>query len=113
MHLGDREAELTAYIDTGATFCIFERGYAELLGLEVEAGTRQEFRTASGRFTAFGHELTLSTLGIDVDATVYFFADAEIRKNVLGRRGWLDRLRLAIVDYEQVVYLAHYDNPSN
>lgn len=56
--------------------------------------------------------MTLSTLGIEVDSTVYFYADEAIRKNVLGRRGWLDRVRLAVVDYEQVLYLAPYDSPS-
>jgi hypothetical protein len=37
---------------------------------------------------------------------VYFFADANITRNVLGRCGWLDRLRFDLVDYEQVVYIA-------
>ena len=91
---------------------MFERGFGESLSLNVESGVRQEFRTAAGHFLAYGHELTLSTLGIEVDATVYFFADEAIRKNVLGRRGWLDRVRLAIVDYEQILYLAPYDSAS-
>ncbi|MCX6603464.1 MAG: hypothetical protein NTV52_07710 [Acidobacteria bacterium] len=56
--------------------------------------------------------MTISTLGLETDSTVYFFADEAIRKNVLGRRGWLDRVRLAIVDYEQVLYLGPYDSPS-
>ena len=105
---GERDVRFTAIVDTGSTFCVFERIFAESLGLDIEAGDRQEFRTAAGRFVAFGHELTLSTLGLEIDATVYFFADAAIRKNVLGRRGWLDRVRLAIVDYEQVLYLSPY-----
>lgn len=105
---GTRDVDLTAIVDTGSTFCLFERAIGEWLGLDIEAGDRQEFRTAAGRFVAFGHELTLSTLGLEIDATVYFFADAAIRKNVLGRRGWLDRVRLGIVDYEQVLYLEPY-----
>lgn len=109
---GKRDVDLTAILDTGSTFCLFERTYGEWLGLDIEAGARQEFRTAAGRFVAFGHELTLSTLGLEMDATVYFFADAAIRKNVLGRRGWLDRVRLAIVDYEQVLYLEPYASTS-
>jgi hypothetical protein len=28
---------------------------------------------------------------------------------VLGRRGWLDRLRFGLVDYEQLVYIADYN----
>ena len=35
--------------------------------------------------------------------------DPIIERNVLGRRGWLDRLRFGLVDYEQVVYIADYN----
>jgi len=89
-------------VDTGATFCLFERSFGDSLKLDVESGIRQEF----------GHEVTVSTLGITADSTVYFFADEAIRKNVLGRRGWLDWIRMAVVDYEQVLYLAPYDSSS-
>jgi hypothetical protein len=41
----------------------------------------------------------------------FFFADAEIEKNVLGRHGWLDRVRIGIVDHDQVLYAPGYDEP--
>ena len=40
---------------------------------------------------------------------VYFVAEPSIVKNVLGRHGWLDGVRLAIVDYDRTIYLAKYD----
>ena len=55
------------------------------------------FATANSRFEAYGHEVTIGTLGIEVHSLVFFFADANIVKNVLGRRGWLDRLNVGIV----------------
>jgi len=36
LRLGERTVSFPAQIDTGATFCVFERGYAETLGLTVE-----------------------------------------------------------------------------
>jgi hypothetical protein len=36
---GERTVSLPAQLDTGATYCIFERSYAETLGLSVESGT--------------------------------------------------------------------------
>src|SRR5437870_1989699 len=39
-------------------------------------------------------------------STVYFFAESGIARNVLGRRGWLDRLRFGLVDYDQAIYIA-------
>jgi hypothetical protein len=111
LRIGTAEVEFTAMLDTGATFCLFQRSYGEALGLDIETGVRQEFRTATGNFVAYGHDLTLTTLGVEMDSNVYFFADAAIRRNVLGRRGWLDRVRLAVVDYEEVLSLAPYDSP--
>ncbi|MBI4904793.1 MAG: hypothetical protein HY820_14225 [Acidobacteria bacterium] len=39
---------------------------------------------------------------------VYFFADTGIEKNVLGRRGWLDRVKIGIVDHDQTIHVADY-----
>jgi hypothetical protein len=40
---------------------------------------------------------------------VYFFADPAINKNLLGRNGFLDRIRLGLVHYDRELYLAPYD----
>ena len=104
-----RKVGLTASIDTGASHCLFERAYAEALRIELERGDRLTFRTANSRFEAYGHDVVLNVMGIAFLSTVYFFADTNIRKNVLGRGGWLDRVRLGIVDYDQQIYLAQYD----
>ncbi len=109
LRVGDERADFVAAVDTGASYCLFERSHGESLGLDVESGVRTTFSTAVGRFDAFGHEVQIDVLGLDFEALVYFFADAGIRRNVLGRRGWLDRLRLGLVDHDQKVYLAGYD----
>ena len=46
-----------------------------------------------------GRSGALQVLGTETAATVYFFADPSIERNVLGRHGWLDRLRFGLVDY--------------
>ena len=106
---GGNKIELLAKIDTGASVCLFEHAYGEALGLRVEDGVRETFATANSRFEAFGHEISIQVLGTETTATVYFFAERSIARNVLGRRGWLDRLRFGLVDYEQAVYLADYN----
>jgi hypothetical protein len=46
---------------------------------------------------------------VPVAASVdYFFADPMIDKNVLGRTGWLDRVRLGLIHYAHKIYLAPY-----
>jgi hypothetical protein len=110
LRLGQTTVGFPAQLDTGATFCVFERGYAEALGLAVETGSPLRFSTAVGSFDAYGHMLTLETLGYSFDGMVYFAADESFTRNVLGRRGWLDQERLAIVEYEGKLYVSRYDH---
>jgi len=39
---------------------------------------------------------------------VYFVANPELDKNLLGRNGFLDRIRLGLVHYDRELYLAPY-----
>lgn len=100
---------LDAKIDTGAQNCIFAREYGEALGLLVESGDLRTFQTVRGAFRAFGHEVTINVLDVEFSAVVFFTADYEHPRSVLGRDGWLNRVRLAIIDYDFELYLAHYD----
>lgn len=107
---GLETVRLFASVDTGADYCLFERGFAEALLIDLEQGIPSDFATAAGTFRAWGHELTLAILGVEVHAIVYFFENPAITKNVLGRKGWLNRVRLGLVDYDSVVYLSAYDD---
>jgi hypothetical protein len=98
-----------AKIDTGSSNCLFDRGYGEALGLRIEEGVHQTYSTVNGRFEAYGHELSILVSGTETTTTAYFYADPTIGRNVLGRRGWLDRIRFGLVEYEQFVYLADYN----
>jgi len=106
---GAERIRLLAHVDTGASHCPFERRHGELLNLEVEAGDPMAFRTATGRVEAFGHLITIETLSLNFESVVYFFADERINKNLLGRLGWLDRIRLGLIDHDGVLYVASYD----
>ena len=37
------------------------------------------------------------------------FADERTNKNLLGRLGWLDRIRLGLIDHDAVLCVASYD----
>ena len=106
---GGKQVRLAASIDTGASFCLFGAEIAEALGITLERGVRTRFRTANSGFEALGHEVGIDVLGVATNAMVYFFSDPMIDKNVLGRTGWLDRVRLGLVHHDSKVYLAPYD----
>ncbi len=108
VRLGSRSVEITTKLDTGATYCIFGREYGEDLGLRIEAGLEVRVATPAGSFHAFGHSVTLEALGLSFDTMVYFAERADFPRNVLGQRGWLDRVRLALVDYDGHLYLSPY-----
>jgi hypothetical protein len=46
---------------------------------------------------------------LEWQAVVYFAAEKEFEVNLVGRVGFLDRLRVGVVDYEQLLYLGAYD----
>ena len=101
---------LMAKLDTGADFCIFRREYAEQLGIVVEDGRSQIFRTVTGTFNAFGHTLTLGCCGWEFDSEVFFAAMPDFRRDVVGRRGWLQNFRIGIIDHDSVLLLSQYDD---
>ena len=107
---GSQSIDLIAKVDTGAAYCIFDRRYAEMLGLNVESGRFQTFRTVTGSFSAYEHEVTLQMPGIEFSARVFFARDPAFARNFLGRIGWLDRLRIAIIDYDRTLHLSAFDS---
>jgi hypothetical protein len=105
-----KQSVFTAKVDTGASCCIFARVHGEELGLDIEAGRSQRIDTVMGSFLTFAHLVTLSVLEISFETTVYFAEEASFNRNVLGQQGWLDRLRLGLMDYEGKLYLSDYND---
>lgn len=108
---GDSEVRLLAKVDTGSQFCIFQRDYAERLGIVVENGIRTSILTAGGtRFDVFGHDVTMSCLEWEFATMVYFAESPGFNRNVVGRTGWLQKCRFALIEYDSMLYLSHYDD---
>jgi hypothetical protein len=53
----------------------------------------------------------MEVLNLPFDSVVYFFADELINKSLLGRIGWLDRIRLGLIDHDGELCLAPHDLP--
>lgn len=106
----DSSVKFPAKIDTGATACIFERKYGEKIGVEIETGDAQRFYTATDSFRAYGHYVTLVVAGFEFYSHVFFAADENFQRSVLGRNGWLDRVVIAVNDYDGKLYLKRYES---
>lgn len=98
--------DVDAKLDTGATFCIFERLLGEYLGFDIEKGERQLIGAATGTFLTYGHFVTFSVAGFYFEGLVYFAKDYTFKRNVLGRVGFLNRMLIGLNDYEGKLYLS-------
>jgi hypothetical protein len=107
--IGQPTVECFAKIDTGSEYCLFQRKLADKLSLDLESGHLLTMETLTGVFKAYGHEVTLITLGLAFEVTVYFAADYGLSRNLLGRNGWLQQVNLGLCDYEEMLYLSPYD----
>ena len=105
---GEFETAVDAKLDTGASHSIFARVHGENLGLDIESGEPLNVNTVRETFRVFGHELIVQFLGIELFTKIYFAEDEFMRKSVLGRQGFLDRVKLGLIDYEGKLFLSAY-----
>lgn len=110
LRLGNLETYVRTKLDTGSSHCIFQRVFGEELGLDIEGGHQIEIRTTTGAFTAFGHNITLNVLDFSFDVLVYFAKDEAFTRDVLGRHGFLNRVQIAVRDYQGELYLSRNDS---
>lgn len=107
---GNLTARVTAKLDTGAAVCLFSYEIGMTLGIPVEQGIPQRLGGLTGSLEAFGHEVTLQTGGITFQSIVYFAKHPGLQRNLLGRQGWLRNLKLAVIDYDNLLYISDYDS---
>lgn len=107
---GPNAVQVDAKLDTGASFCIFKRTYPEVLGQDVERGVPETVSTATGAFRVYGHRLSMAALGFQFKAMVYYAADESVVRSVLGRRGFIEQLRLCLIEHDGELYVSKYDD---
>jgi hypothetical protein len=100
--------EVTAKVDPGCAVCLFSHEVGLALGVPVEQGLSKRLGSLTGSLDAFGHEVTLQTGNIAFQSFVYFAKYPNLPRNLLGRQGWLRNLKLAIIDYDNLLYLSAY-----
>lgn len=109
LRFGDLFINCDAKIDTGAEVCLFQRAIGEALDIPIENGVKKRLETLTGVLTAYGHEVVLEVLGLQLQTVVYFAESADVKRNLLGRQGWLQLIRLGIIDYDCELYVSLYD----
>ncbi|MGE0887745.1 MAG: hypothetical protein AB7P14_29850 [Blastocatellales bacterium] len=103
------EIEVLAIVDPGAAVCLFSHEVGLKLGIPIEQGIPIRLGGLTGTLEAYGHEVILQTGNIAFQSLVYFAKYPGLQRNLLGRRGWLRNLKLAVIDYDKLLYLSAYD----
>ena len=106
---GDSQIRTFAKVDTGADFCIFSHELGENLGIDVPSGIPKTMGSLTGLLDTFGHEITIQACGIALQSVAYFAKYPGLSRNLLGRNGWIRKLRIGIMDYDSTIYLATYN----
>ncbi len=105
----DLSVVFNAKVDTGAEFCLFARELGEKLEIDIKSGIKENLSTLAGNLSAFGHYVELETLGLKFDSLVYFAKDYALNRNLLGRQGWLQLVKLGLDDYRSEIYISPRD----
>lgn len=107
---GEKTTRVNAKVDTGAAVCLFSYENGLDLGIPIEQGIPKRLGGLTGSLDAFGHEVTLQTGDIAFQSIVYSAKYPGLQRNLFGRQGWLCNLRLAVIDYDNALYLGAYDS---
>lgn len=79
--------ELLAFIDTGASYCIFKADVAEILGLDFEKGEKTEMILGDGDpITVYLHKVLVTIADKELTAIIGFSQELKISFNIIGRK---------------------------
>jgi hypothetical protein len=107
---GGKTIFVTAKVDTGAEVCLFSREDGLDLDIPIEQGIPITLGSLGGPLEAYGHEVTIQAGELAFQSIVYFAKHPGLPRNLLGRRGWLRNLRIAVIDYDNLLCLSAYDS---
>ncbi len=99
------QVKITAKVDPGSEYCLFSREAADELGIDVLDGPPVHLSTLAGGLTANAHWVTLHTLGLRFESFVLFHPAYDTDRNLLGRRGWLNNLNMALTMDDEMIHL--------
>ncbi len=100
---------IEARVDSGSSFCVFGRQWADVLNLDWDSGEPLLISTAIGTFYARMHEVTIRLLDFEWAAWIAFAEwdtlPPSSSRDVLGLNGFFDHFLVAIDDLAERIYL--------
>ena len=100
----DGWVEFKAYIDTGASYSLFHADEADVLGIELEQGNKEEMIVGDGNaLTVYIHKIPISLAGKEFPAQIGFSKGIGVNMNILGRKDLFEKFVICFNEKEKVI----------
>lgn len=96
--------EFKAFVDTGASYCLFHADVAEILGLELEKGELRDMVLGDGDvLKVYLHKIGVSIAGREFTASIGFSKNVGIGFYIIGRKDIFDKFLVIFNEKEKWV----------
>ena len=93
-----------AYIDTGASFCLFHADIAEALGIKLEEGEKREMILGDGDSIAvYLHKVSVKLAEREFIASIGFSQGLKIHFYIIGRQDIFDQFIICFHEKEKYI----------
>src|SRR5688572_10337836 len=107
LNANGRSIMTVGFVDTGCGACLFSNEIGMNLGIDIESGELATFKSgAGGSVPAYGHPVVIEFLGIAFESFVYFAKYPGLQRSLLGRSGFLRKLRFGLIEYDTTALFA-------
>jgi hypothetical protein len=106
---GKVEAEINAFVDSGAGVSVFNYDIGEILGIDVEKGKKEFVKIGDGSFIEiFVHTLHVKLAGKAFKAEIGFSRGLGVGFNILGRKDMFENFIVSFNEKEKTIEFAAF-----
>lgn len=96
--------DVWTFVDSGATYSVFEASEAERMGIKLEKGKKMMIVVGDGSFIpVYLHKLTIQIGEEELETEVGFSSHLGIGFNLMGRKGIFDKFKVCFSDFKGIV----------
>ena len=83
-----------ALVDSGASISMFKSEIGRALGIDIEAGSKKIFQSASAKLIGYIHEVNITIADKNFKTKIAFSDDLSTSFNLLGRLGIFEKFNI-------------------
>ena len=84
-----------AYIDSGASYSVFQPDIAKTLAIDLKAGKKIALTVGNGdKINVYLHKINIKFLDFNFTATIGFSPDLGIDTNLIGQKGFFEKFKI-------------------